>query len=175
MKDTSPVFFVKIDFYVAEICLQSGGPMAKNHCIVIKKENLSELINEAMRDELVVAKGKWRNFLNRDQEALVLKASKEQLVAKVRATTKDLSWEISDNEIRVFPVRNLDVPPLSSDVYLPEEAKSRDINLLEVNEGWKLDNSSDVKLIPLFKFEKVVVQKVLSWARTAVFYGVSSF
>lgn len=149
--------------------------MGTNYFISITKEDLPQLIEEAMVDELKVAKGKWRTFLSKEDDKLVLENSRNQLVCKVRSTTKDLDWEIDSTEVKIFPVRNLDAPPLSENIYLPQDARKKDIALLEVNEGWKLDNSNDIGVIPLFEFEKTFIKKVVAWARTAVFYGVASF
>lgn len=148
--------------------------MGETYFITIEHKGLTSKIEAAMLDEMKIAKAKWRVYLSSKEEEEILRLSRLQLIAKVQSITKDMEWSI-DDKISIYPVRVEENSRLVENLSLPNDSRKRDIHLLEVNDGWKIDNDNSIESTPLFKFEERVVTRILEWARTAVFYGVGSY
>lgn len=148
--------------------------MSDNYTIAVTQPDLEKLVEETMNDELSIAKGKWKIFLTDEEDKLVLEKSKEQVLEKAKVITKDLDWTFSDT-IHITPVRGKEGGFLTSNICLPADRRKHSLNLIEVNDGWKIEKDHSIESIPIFDFSEKIVSDILTWSRTAVFYGVGSF
>lgn len=149
--------------------------MGEDLYIAVEHPGFAEVIENAMADEMEIAKGKWKVYLTSEEESHILSESAKQLRYKARLISGDDSWEIGSTEIRIHPIKADEAPRLSEVIRLPQEARTKDIRLIEVNSGWKIDVDDSIDATPIFRFADRVKSRLEEWARTAVYYGVASY
>lgn len=139
-------------------------------------DNYMDLIEEAIEDELSVAQRKWGVSLSEDTVEHVKRQSLNQLSMKVDLTLKT-SWNFQ-------PIVSLKIKGLSKssgnsllkDLTLPDELDSVEgIELVLGRDGFEVeDEPSDGTVLPA-DLSEYILNRILVWARTAVFYGVGSY
>lgn len=139
-------------------------------------DNYMDLIEEAIEDELIVAQRKWGVSLSEETVEHVKRHSLNQLSMKVDLTLKT-SWNFQ-------PIINLKIKGLTKssgndllkDLTLPDELDSvPDIELVLGRDGFEVeDEPSDGTVLPA-ELNGYILNRILVWSRTAVFYGVGSY
>lgn len=135
-------------------------------------DGYAEKMIEVIKDELVIAKGKWRVFLSKEQEAYVTDQSIRQLEAKVQHINKS-NWKITDREL-VINISNQEI--MRELIILPEDSHKVKMSLVRVNDGWIIETDNDKEEeILLENFYSYFLETLEGWMRTAVMYGVGSY
>lgn len=128
-------------------------------------------VKAEMEDELKIASKKWGIRLNTEDRDLVLKHSMNQLKKKVSESAKN-NWEFTPKiSIKVGIPK-----PRASDITLPDPALDRSkIRILKSRDGWEMEQELSEESVVIGEFHEHFKSRIKTWARTAVFYGVSSF
>lgn len=132
--------------------------------------NFTEIIDQTMEDEFEIASKKWNVYLNTDDHDIIMYHSRNQLRRKVSEMAR-LPWDMSDRmTIKV------NSPQKGVEITLPSpKARTSTTKLLQTRDGWEIDDEKRDESVKLADFREHIQQCVLTWARTAVFYGVGSF
>jgi hypothetical protein len=127
-------------------------------------------VRAEMENELDVASKKWGIRLNVEDRDLVLKHSLNQLKKKVSESAKH-NWDFSPKvSIKVTS------PKRASDITLPDPALERSkVKIIKSRDGWELEQEHSDESVLIGEFHEHFKTRIKTWARTAVFYGVSSF
>lgn len=138
-------------------------------------EDYMASIDAVIEDELKVAQRKWGVELSKEAVENVKRHSLNQLSMKVNLTLKT-SWNFQ-------PIVSLKIKGLSKssgsellkDLTLPDElSKVPDIALVLSRDGFEVESEpSDGTVLPA-DLNGYILDRILTWARTAVFYGVGS-
>lgn len=133
-------------------------------------EGFNEEINEALDDELNVASKKWGVRLNMNDRALILKHARNQLRRKVSESAK-IAWNYDQKlSIRVSSHKR------TSDINLPTSSPAATkIRLIKSREGWEIEQEPTEESVAVSDFLEHFKSLIITWGRTAVFYGVSSY
>jgi hypothetical protein len=129
-------------------------------------------VKAEMENELDVASKKWGIRLNMEDRDLVLKHSLNQLKKKVSESAKH-NWDFSPKVSIKVTAGNR-----ASDITLPDPASAKSkMKIIKSRDGWEIpveqEHSDEAVLIG--EFHEHFKSRIKTWARTAVFYGVSSF
>lgn len=134
------------------------------------EETFIDEIHEAMQDELDIASKKWGVRLNLEDRDMIVKHSLSQVRKKVSESAK-IAWNYDTKlSIRVNSFKRtseINLPTTS-----PAAAKMR---LFKSREGWEIEQEPTEESVPVSEFYEHFKSLILTWGRTAVFYGVSSF
>lgn len=127
-------------------------------------------VRAEMTDELAVAAKKWGIRLNSDDKELILKHSMNQLKRKVSESAKN-NWDFTPKvSIKVTS------PKRASDITLPDPALDRSkVRIIKSRDGWEMEQEMSEESVLIGEFHEHFKSKIKTWARTAVFYGVSTF
>lgn len=127
-------------------------------------------VRAEMEDELKVASKKWGIRLNTEDKDLVLKHSMNQLKKKVSESAKH-NWEFTPKvSIKVTSLKR------ASDITLPDPALDRSkARIIKSRDGWEMEQEISEESVLIGEFHEHFKSRIKTWARTAVFYGVSSF
>lgn len=139
-------------------------------------ENYMDLIEEAVEDELKVAQRKWGVELSEETIELVKRHSLNQLSMKVDLTLKT-SWNFQPTvTLKIKGLSKSSGSELNKDLNLPEElALVPAIELVLGRDGFEVESEpSDGTVLPK-DLDSYILNRILVWARTAVFYGVGSY
>lgn len=140
--------------------------------VTIKLENnFLKKVRLEIEDEIKVASKKWRVNLNTEDRNNIVMHSFNQLFQKVTEISKN-NWSGEDIiEVRINTKRDIGVIELSKGVKIES-----DLRLLKLRDRWELAyDESDETIIPIDEFYEYFTGKIKQWARTAAFYGVSSY
>lgn len=129
-------------------------------------------LERAMEKEWQEANRKWSLSLGPQEKEVVMKHAKRQLELKVAFFAKS-TWEFGATPISVS-VNSMGRGNATLELPSPE-IESYDINLVRANDGWKVNQEPSSGIIPLSKFQEYFTDELITWARTAVFYGVASY
>lgn len=141
---------------------------------IIIKINLgpdfNSIIEAEMADELMIAGKKWGIRLNTEDKDLILKHSMKQLQRKVSEAAK-INWNLSDTlEVKVSASKG------ASDISLPDPMlENSRVRLVKSRDGWELEQEFSDESVRIGEFVEHFKAKIKTWARSAVFYGVSSY
>lgn len=139
-------------------------------------ENYMELIEGAVEDEIKVAQRKWGVNLSPEAIEDIRKHSFNQLSMKVDLALKT-SWNFQ-------PVITLKIKGLSresgsviqKDLNLPAELKKvQSLQLVLGRDGFELTSEPEDGTVSPGELPEAVLNRIIAWARTAVFYGVGSY
>jgi len=139
-------------------------------------DNYMELIDSAIETELKAAQRKWGVDLSEETVELVKRNSLNQLSMKVDLTLKT-SWNFQ-------PIVTLKIKGLSKsgssgllkDLTLPDELKSvPDIALVLGRDGFEVESEPSDGTVAPADLNGYILDRILVWIRTAVFYGVGSY
>lgn len=134
-------------------------------------KNFVEVVHNEMEQELTESSKKWEVSLNQSQRENILRHAINQTKQKVSDNAKN-QWDLSDRltikanstkkgiEI-VLPDPNGNVPP--------------NVKLFYTRDGWELDQEHHDEAVALVDFADYIQNKIKTWVRTAVFYGVASY
>lgn len=140
-------------------------------------ENYMELIDEAIEDELKIAQRKWGVDLSDETIESVKRHSLNQLSMKVDLSLKT-SWNFQPVvSVKIKGLSKNSGSGLLKDLNLPEELSSvPDIALvLSKADGFEVESEpSDNTVLPA-ELGDYILRKILTWARTGIFYGVGSY
>lgn len=127
-------------------------------------------VKAEMEDELKIACKKWGIRLNTEDRDLVLKHSMNQLKKKVSESAKH-NWEFTPKiSIKVTS------PKRASDITLPDPSLDRSkVRIIKSRDGWEMEQEFSEESVLIRDFHEHFKARIKTWARTAVFYGVSSF
>lgn len=127
-------------------------------------------VRAEMENELDVASKKWGIRLNLEDRDLVMKHSLNQLKKKVSESAKN-NWEFTPKvSIKVTS------PKRASDITLPDPALTNSkVKIIKSRDGWELEQEYSDESVLIGDFHEHFKSRIKTWARTAVFYGVSSF
>lgn len=140
--------------------------------MMVGPEFEKKLLSE-MEDELDVASKKWGLSLNSEDREYVLQQSLKQLENKVSFITKN-SWKISNNIIRISVFTP--TPGEEKAVVLPTKNNDLDkIRLMRAHDHWRVENEETSESIKLNELTNHLLEEIVKWGRTAVFYGVGSY
>lgn len=139
-------------------------------------ENYMDLIDKAIEDELKVAQRKWGVDLSEETVELVRRHSLNQLSMKVDLTLKT-SWNFQ--RVVTLKIKGLSKSSgngLLKDLNLPDEIDSVPaIELVLGRDGFEVESEpSDGTVLPA-DLPEYILDRILVWIRTAVFYGVGSY
>lgn len=139
-------------------------------------EDYMERIESAIEAELKTAQRKWGVSLSEETIELVKRDSLNQLSMKVDLTLKT-SWNFQ-------PIITLKIKGLSKnsssgmlkDLTLPDELKSvPEIALVLGREGFEVESEPSDGTVEPAELNGYILDRILVWVRTAVFYGVGSY
>ena len=139
-------------------------------------DNYMELIDSAIETELKAAQRKWGVDLSEETVELVKRNSLNQLSMNVDLTLKT-SWNFQ-------PIVTLKIKGLSKsgssgllkDLTLPDELKSvPDIALVLGRDGFEVESEPSDGTVAPADLNGYILDRILVWIRTAVFYGVGSY
>lgn len=139
-------------------------------------DNYMDLIEEAIEDELAVSQRKWGVSLSAETVEHVKRQSLNQLSMKVDLTLKT-SWSFqSVLSLKIKGLSKGSGNGLASDITIPEDLESVEgIELVLGRDGFEVeDEPSDGTVLPA-DLSEYILNRILVWARTAVFYGVGSY
>lgn len=127
-------------------------------------------VKAEMENELDVASKKWGIRLNTEDRDLVIKHSLNQLKKKVSESAKQ-NWDFSPKvSIKVTS------PKRASDITLPDSSLANSkVKIIKSRDGWELEQEYSDESVLIGDFHEHFKSRIKTWARTAVFYGVSSF
>lgn len=153
---------------------------AANHNRVIFNVELPEdflqSMEQVMEEELQIAQRKWGISLDDELQEQVKRHSLNQLAAKV-----DLTMKVSWNFQRVLPLKIKGLTKSSAgeihkDLLLPRDAgKVGPLKLLLDRDGYEVDDEDSDGAVSAEDLPSSALQTILTWLRTAIFYGVGSF
>lgn len=127
-----------------------------------------ESVKEEMEDEFRIACKKWEISLTENDMNLIFDHSLKQLRRKVSENI-GTNWDLSDKlTVKVAYTENIEIT-------LPGKLPHKKYSLLKTRDGWSVDYESCDGAVQLSDFKKYMKNKINTWARTAVFYGVGSF
>lgn len=129
-------------------------------------------MERAMEKEWREANRKWGLSLGSAEKETVMEHAKRQLERKVAFFTRN-HWEFGTTPI-VVSVNSMGRGSAALELPSPE-VESYDISLVRANDGWKVNQEPSSAIIPLGKFQEYLTEELITWARTAVFYGVASY
>jgi len=139
-------------------------------------DNYMALIDQAIEDELKTAQRKWGVELSDETIESVKRHSLNQLSMKVDLTLKT-SWNFQ-------PFVTLKIKGLSKnsssgplkDLTLPDELKSvPEIALVLGRDGFEVESEPSDGTVDPADLNGYILNRILVWIRTAVFYGVGSY
>lgn len=139
-------------------------------------DNYMDLIEGAIEDELRTAQRKWGVDLSGETIEEVKRHSLNQLSMKVDLTLKT-SWNFQ--QIITLKIKGLSKSSgdgLLKDLNIPEELNLvPEIELVLGRDGFEVESEpSDGTVLP-GDLESYILNRILVWTRTAVFYGVGSY
>lgn len=134
------------------------------------QKNFVAKVQEEMRDEFAVASRKWGLDLNTDSEDLIYKHSLNQLRRKISEMAR-VNWDLGDQlTIKVNTYKK------TAEVFLPSaRGNASKLRLLYTRDGWERDQEITEGAIPVSEFLGHIEDQIITYARTAVFYGVGSY
>lgn len=138
--------------------------------------NYMDLIENALQDELIVAQRKWGVSLTEEALEDVKRHSLNQLSMKVDLTLKT-NWNFQ--EVITLKIKGLSKSSsngLLKDLKLPEELdKVPGIKLVVGRDGFEVESEPSDNTVDPSDLPEYILNRILTWVRTAVFYGVGSF
>lgn len=140
-------------------------------------DSLNERINDVMLDEINIAQRKWDVHLSDEEIEKVFACSKEQLESKMSNIIRS-NWSLDDEVMNIYVFDNFNNHEDENFFTMNEENKDfpfSDIWLHRGNDGWMVIPEETGKTIPPKDFYDKVVEEILTFSRTAVFYGVGSY
>lgn len=133
-------------------------------------QDFVETIRKDMEQAFDEAVKKWGVFVNFKQKEAIFTHSIRQVQAKTSENAKN-NWDLSDHlTIRAISVRS------GIEISLPSpEAANVKTKLFYTRDGWEVDQENNEESVALNDFADYIRNKIRTWVRTAVFYGVGSY
>lgn len=131
-------------------------------------EGFNDDLQKEMKNELKEASFKWGVKLTEKQKVEILKRSVDQVRFRVVSVSGN-PWNL-ENKID-FKMNGLQKNISVSH----DDQKIPNIQLIRARDSWIVDNDVSEKSVALKDFYQHFKQEVMTWARTAVFYGVGSY
>lgn len=139
---------------------------------LVLPKNFKTKLDDAMKDEFAIACKKWGLNLNTEDRDKVLDSARKQLSGKVSLIARH-PWQPGDTRLKVIVSSN---KKGVVEITLPSrEAKNYSVAFVRANDKWKVEDDVSASSVQLSEFHSFFVNEVTTWARTAVFYGVSSY
>lgn len=143
----------------------------KVNIIVKLEDNFLKKLRLDIEDEIKIASKKWRVNLNNEDRNNIVLHSFNQLFQKVSEITKN-TWS-GDEVIEVRLNTKKDIKDIEVSKGLKLDS---DLRLLKLRDRWEIAyDDSEETIIPINEFYDYLTGKIRQWARTAAFYGVSSY
>jgi hypothetical protein len=136
-------------------------------------EDFMTRLADTIEDELAVASKKWKVELNEDSRDIIRRHSRAQLRQKTAETSRS-PWDLSSrvtvkvNATGTFAGKELELP-------VGLTAAAADLRLIRMRDGWEIDTEARDGSVALSEFSSFFQEKLLTWVRTAVFYGVGTY
>lgn len=137
-------------------------------------KNFEKKIKTAMEIEMKIAQRKWGVKLDKEIQAEIEEHAMTQLAQKVSDTSKHI-WNF--NEIVTIKIKGLSKKG-QRDLQLPKDenySKLKNKKFIQTRDGWEVTEELSDKAITLQEFPDHILDKMVKWASTAVFYGVGSY
>lgn len=139
-------------------------------------DDFSATLKEAAADEIRIAEDKWLVRLVPDVHQEIVNHALAQLTGKVALSAKR-PWGVDEKHLRV----SIATPPSYDGrrfYSLPGDTKAAEkVHIIRSHDGWILsdERESADESFPLSEFHTVLPRLVITWFRTAIFYGVGSY
>jgi len=139
-------------------------------------DNYMELIDEAIEDELKVAQRKWGVDLSDETVESIKRHSLNQLSMKVDLSLKT-SWNFQPFvTLKIKGLSKSSGNGLLRDLNLPEELSSVPaIDLVLGRDGFEVESEPSDNTVSPSDLDSYILNRILTWIRTAIFYGVGSY
>lgn len=139
-------------------------------------DNYMDLIENALNDEIAIAQRKWGVELGDEALESIKRHSLNQLSMKVDLTLKT-SWNFQ--QVVTLKIKGLSKSSstgLLKDLKLPAEIKKvPQIKLVLARDGFEVESESSDNTVDPSELPDYILNKILIWVRTGVFYGVGSY
>jgi len=135
--------------------------------VSLPNDFISQLDKE-IDGELQIAQKKWKLNLSEDEQNLVRKSARDQLRSKVSTLSKN-TWDLGSKLVitAAGATGTLAVKPGT-------KVNSEHSLLLNKN-GWSVTTEEADAVVPSEDFYEDLINRIFTWVRTAVFYGVGSY
>jgi len=139
-------------------------------------DNYMALIDQAIEEELKTSQRKWGVELSDETIELVKRSSLNQLSMKVDLTLKT-SWNFQPFvTLKIKGLAKSSSTGLLKDLTLPDELKSVPaIDLVLGRDGFEVESEPSDGTVSPADLNSYILNRILVWIRTAVFYGVGSY
>jgi len=139
-------------------------------------DNYMELIDAAVEDEIQIAQRKWGVDLSDEIIESVKRHSLNQLAMKVDLTLKT-SWNFQPTvSMKIKGLSKNSGSGILKDLTLPDELGSvPEIALVLAREGFEVESEPSDNTVQPSELSDYILNKILTWARTGIFYGVGSY
>lgn len=139
-------------------------------------DNYMELIDEAIEDELKTAQRKWGVDLSDETIESIKRHSLNQLSMKVDLSLKT-SWNFQPSvTLKIKGLSKTSGNTLLRDLNLPEELSSVPaIDLVLGRDGFEVESEPSDNTVAPSELDGYILSRILTWIRTAIFYGVGSY
>lgn len=139
-------------------------------------DNYMDLIENALNDEIAIAQRKWGVELGDEALESIKRHSLNQLSMKVDLTLKT-SWNFQ--QVVTLKIKGLSKSSstgLLKDLKLPAEIKKvPQIKLVLARDGFEVESESSDNTVDPSELPDYILNKIVTWVRTGVFYGVGSY
>lgn len=129
---------------------------------------LKDRVEEVMTDEFDVACVKWGVSLDANLKNEIFDFSWRQLHRKVESLTNHPFRPESE-------YMKVDVKKVEPNEENSDDPNDYDCMIIRVNDGWRASDDESSDRFPVDELCTTIVDSVLMWSRTAVFYGVGSY
>lgn len=134
--------------------------------------DFAKKVKATLQEETEVACRKWGVLLTHEEKAALQAHALKQVEKKVSAVSGS-PWQV-DDPLLVVRVANPKTGSLSLDLPSPE-AEKYDVAFLRVHDEWRVEADPAAEKVLLKDFLSTYTATIITWARTAVFYGVGSY
>lgn len=143
--------------------------------VVALPQDYMDQIESAIKAELKVSQQKWGVSLSQETQESVRKHSVNQLTLKVDSTLKT-SWEFKPEISLRIKGLTKGSGGFTSDLNIPEDAEQvNGIRLILAREGYEVDEEDSDGALNAEDLPAKLLEAIIKWLRTAIFYGVGSY
>lgn len=150
-----------------------GASTKKSEIFITLPDDFMERINDAIADELLIAPVKWSTSINEEEEEDIILNAYEQLKLKVSGVSM-IEWKLTQKvHIRLRD----DKGKISgrSIEYPTKDDFDNNLTYFLKGDGFRVEDELLENLVNGENLQSFLMEKIESWARTAVFYGVGSY
>ncbi len=132
-------------------------------------EDFEATLERVIIDEIIKSKKKWRIKLTDEEFQTVLNNARTQARLKMTAIAR-LEWDLGRKLSLKIPYSK------NQKVSLKENSRPREkLKFLLSKDGWSIDYDDTDQAVPLNELWAKQQEIILTWAKTAAFYGVGSY